>query len=395
MKIQQKTIFLALTLLLVTLSFTSCTHKVDDKSKAPPILKAASFGDLPRWNDDDHMAALGAFEKSCRRIMNRPADRSFGSGDFAGTYADWHPLCRNILAGEITDLQEFLETNFRPWAVTTQKHGAKGLFTGYYEPSLRGAPIKTGPYQYPLRAMPEDLVMVDLGAFRDDLKGRRIAGRVENNRLRPYEDRAEITGGALPAAMDKPIVWVDDKVGVFFLHIQGSGRVIMPDGSFVRVGYAGQNGHPYYAIGRELIKRGHLTKDEVSLQTIRAWLVNNPTQAREIMFTNKSYVFFRKLDEDGSIGGEGIVLTPERSLAIDHSKMPYGLPLWVDIDPPTDTQQPLRKLMIAQDTGGAIRGAVRGDVFWGHGDHAEYLAGHMKAEGRYWVLLPKTVNPAP
>jgi membrane-bound lytic murein transglycosylase A len=164
---------------------------------------------------------------------------------------------------------------------------------------------------------------------------------------------------------------------------------MMTDGSAVRVGYDGQNGHPYYAIGRELIKRGELSKDEVSLQTIRAWLESHPEGAADLMYKNPSYVFFRVLKDDGPVGGEGLTLTPQRSLAIDRSKLPYGAPLWVDIDPPSASYGPIRRLMVAQDTGGAIVGAVRGDVFWGYGAEAETLAGIMKSQGRYWILLPK------
>ncbi|PNW60305.1 UNVERIFIED_CONTAM: hypothetical protein BEN50_26175, partial [Euhalothece sp. KZN 001] len=264
-----------------------------------------------------------------------------------------------------------------------------GLFTGYYEASLKGARERGGAYQYPLRALPDDLVMVDLGAFRDDLKGRRIAGRVRGSRLHPYESRADITKGALPADQDQALVWVDDPVDAFFLHIQGSGRVMLDDDTAMRVGYAGQNGHPYYAIGRELIRRGELDKDEVSLQSIRSWLRQNPDGAWDVMFTNASYVFFRELEGAGPIGGGGLPLTPGRSLAIDPTRIPYGTPLWVDIDHPDEKAAPIRRLMVAQDTGGAIRGAIRGDVFWGHGDRGEYYGGKMKSDGRYWLLLRK------
>ena len=380
-------------LCLLIVLCAACGHVSEDVDEQPLVLKKASFGQLPDWDKDNHQAFLAALEKSCDRIVKKPATASLGADGFAGTYGDWQPVCRLVNDGQVTDAKAFVEMHFTPWKAAAAGAGDTGLFTGYYEPSLRGAHIKTGPYQYPLRALPDDLVMVDLGQFRDDLKGRRIAGRVNGSRLRPYEDRAAITAGGLPAAQDNPIVWVDSPVDAFFLHIQGSGRVILPDGSDLRVGYAGQNGHPYYAIGRELIARGHLEQDEVSLQTIRAWLEANPDQANDIMFTNPSYVFFRELDKGGPLGGEGVILTPERSLAVDRSKIPYGIPLWVDIKPPTENEAPLRRLMVAQDTGGAIRGAVRGDVFWGYGDRAEYMAGHMKSEGRYWLLLPKAVDP--
>ena len=237
--------------------------------------------------------------------------------------------------------------------------------------------------------------MVQLGDFRDDLKGRRIAGRVVNGRLFPYEDRAEIEAGKLSPARQDIIAWANDPVDAFFLQIQGSGRIYLEDTmEEIRVGYAAQNGHPYFAIGRALIDKGELTKETVSLQTIRAWLEANPERAAAIMNLNKSYVFFTKLEGDGPLGGEGIALTPGRSLAIDHSLYPYGMPLWVDIEHPDENLPAIRRVMMAQDTGGAIRGAVRGDVFWGHGEEAEYYAGHMKSEGQYWALLPKSLAPA-
>lgn len=374
---------------LIGLLLAGCTAV--DPEKAVLVLKPASFSDLPGWAEDRPEEALAAFTRSCARILKRDGNDAFGPDSAFGTYADWQPACRELgdLAPE--GARVFFEANFIPYLATMDGRKKEGLFTGYYEPSLRGAPERAGPYQYPLYLRPDDLVMVDLGAFREELKGQRIAGRVIGAHLKPYEDRAAIEQGRWPHN-DKVLVWVDDPVDAFFLHIQGSGRVLMPDGSFMRVGYDGQNGHVYYAIGRELIKRGELEKEKVSLQTIRTWLEVNPEQADEIMNLNRSYVFFKKLDEEGPLGGEGLVLTPERSLAIDRSRLPYGAPLWVDIKPPVEGEAPLRRLMVAQDTGGAIRGAVRGDVFWGYGERAEYLAGHMKSQGRYWLLLPKTLG---
>jgi membrane-bound lytic murein transglycosylase A len=244
----------------------------------------------------------------------------------------------------------------------------------------------------PLYRKPDDLVMVDLGEFRENLKGERIAGRVIDGRLRPYEDRTRIEGGALKGR-DLEMVWVDDPVDAFFLHIQGSGRITLEDGSVMRVGYAGQNGHPYIAVGRELIARGVLTKENVSMQSIREWLHANPGEASGLMNKNPSFVFFRPLDGEGPLGAQGVALTPGRSLAVDRSFVPYGLPVWLDAQDPLDGAARVRRLMVAQDTGGAIRGPVRGDVFWGHGADAELRAGRMKSPGRYYLLIPRTVIP--
>ncbi len=375
-------------LLFILLLFSACTAAPPDKEKLPLVLEAADYGDLPGWKKDDHAAVLAALTRSCERILKRPVDQAFGPDGIGGVYGDWQPACRDLPNVKQGQAREFFERWFTPYKATTEEAGSESLFTGYYEPMLRGAKTRQGPYTVPLHTRPVDLVMVDLGEFRDELKGQRIAGRVIDAHLKPYEDRAKIVEGSWPYN-DNVLVWVDDPVDAFFLHIQGSGRVELPDGKEIRVGYDGQNGHVYYAIGRELIRRGFMEKNEVSLQSIRKWLDDHPGDAAEIMNLNRSYVFFKELKEEGPLGGEGVALTPERSLAVDRSKIPYGVPLWVDIESPVDGEPGLRRLMMAQDTGGAIRGAVRGDVFWGHGERAEHLAGYMKAKGRYWLLLPK------
>jgi len=373
------------------------------------IIEAARFNDLPGWAIDTHTQTMAAFEKSCARFLRRGASTRFGPAlqwadetevSYGATYGDWHTACRalqDMSAAQKNDpdaVRAYFEQWFTPYLVRTKTGQTKGMFTGYYEASLKGSAVRTDRYNIPLHARPDDLVMVDLGAFRESLKGQRIAGRVRDGRLRPYEDRSEIVSGQWPHN-DKVLVWVDDAVDAFFVQIQGSGRVAFEDGSAMRIGYAGQNGHPYYAIGRELVKRGYMDKDSVSMQSIRDHLANNPAQADEIMNTNPSYVFFRALETDGPVGGEGLPLTPGRSLAIDHTKFGYGTPMWVDIEHPDKGTNlaggvsPLQRLMIAQDTGGAIRGVVRGDYFWGYGAEAAAIAGRMKSQGQYWVLLPQ------
>ncbi len=365
---------------------TPSSEKTDDK----PVdlrLTETRFSALPGWGTDDMRTFIPAFEKSCARILKKPATAQMGPLAEAGTYGDWQPICRSFVNMKPQNLRSFLENRFKPYLVS-DAGDKEGLFTGYYEASLKGSLKPYGVYKTPLHQRPDDLVMVQLGDFRDHLKGERIAGRVIDGNLKPYEPRAEIVAGQWPHN-EEVLVWVDDPVDAFFVQIQGSGVVQLDNGQAMRIGYAGQNGHVYYAIGRELIKRGELTKENVSMQSIRAWLENNPAQADEIMNTNASYVFFRKLDGEGPIGGEGIALTAGRSLAVDRSLLSYGLPVWTDIEAPYEGAAPLRKLMVAQDTGGAIRGAVRGDVFWGYGDHAESVAGSMKSRGQYWLLLPR------
>jgi len=380
--------------LIFALALLVLLPSCEEAPEVPELkLKPASFRDLPGWPEQEISALAPAFRKSCARILRAPSARPFGPLEQAGTYGDWQPLCaafEALPAGNPQALQTFFEANFTPYQVLAGKE-ATGLFTGYYESSLHGSRTQQGPYQYPLYKRPDDLVMVHLGQFREDLKGRRIAGRVINGTLKPYEAREEIVNGDWPHN-DEVLLWVDNPIDAFFVQIQGSGLVELDDGTLMRIGYAGQNGHPYYAIGRELIKREHLTKEDVSMQSIRRWLAANPEEGAEIMNTNASYVFFRELSGDGPKGGSGVELTPKRSLAIDRTLLSYGLPLWVDIAHPVRGQPNLQKLMIAQDTGGAIRGPVRGDVFWGHGKLAEQLAGQMKSKGRYWVLLPRGLD---
>jgi len=365
-----------------------------EKPAARLTLRPAAFSELPGWNADRQAEALPALLKSCDKLGKQPADRALGPDGVMGRISDWTAPCAALArlpAGDHAAARRALESLFQPWAAGDNGN-EQGLFTGYYESALRGSLKKQGKYLTPLYLRPTDLVMVDLGEFRPNLKGERIAGRVVNGQLKPYADRKAIEAGAL-AGRNLELLYVDDPVDAFFLQIQGSGRVTLPDGSEIRIGYDGQNGHPYVAIGRELVARGALTKEEVSMQTIRAWLASHPGEARDLMNMNPSFVFFRKLDGDGPVGGQGVALTPGRSLAVDRSFVAYGVPMWLDAEDPLQSSQRIRRLLVAQDTGGAIRGPVRGDVFWGHGAEAEKRAGLMKSQGRYWLLLPKGVTP--
>ncbi|MGH6912588.1 MAG: murein transglycosylase A, partial [Geminicoccales bacterium] len=252
-------------------------------------------------------------------------------------------------------------------------------------------------YTVPLHLAPDDLLRIDLGRFNPELAGYSISGRIQGNQFVPYHSRGEIESGALDDR-GLELLWVDDRVDKFFLQIQGSGQVVLEDGRLIRVGYAGQNGHPYRAIGRDLIEIGALPPEQVSMQSIRTWLEANPGAARAIMDRNRSYVFFQENSElgpdDGPIGAQGVPLTAGRSLAVDLRFIPLGAPVWLDSSAPfPDGEAPLRRLMIAQDTGGAIKGVVRGDVFWGAGALAEAVAGRMKSTGRYAVLLPRSLIP--
>jgi membrane-bound lytic murein transglycosylase A len=373
--------------LCLALLLTSCAPS---KAPVPKLtLTPVQLGDLPGWNNDNSAAALAAFIKSCSELDRRPDDAAVGPATLGMTAAAWRKPCAAARATPDADAtaRAFFVAQFTPYRAANNNDG-EGLFTGYYEPLLHGTRERGGKYQTPLLKRPPDLVMVDLGRFRPAWHGERIAGRVVSGNLMPYPSRAEIERGALNA--DRlALLWVDDPADAFFLQVQGSGRVALPDGTQVRLGYDGQNGQPYVAIGKKLVERGALATDQVSLQAIRAWIKMHPAEADALMDENPSYVFFREQGGDGPLGSEGVVLTAGRSLAVDRNFIPLGAPVYVAIN---DTPTPLQRLMVAQDTGGAINGPVRGDVFWGFGPDAEARAGAMRARGSYYLLLPKEVS---
>ena len=352
-----------------------------DAPPPPPDfrLQPVDFGALPGWQDGRPEGGLLAFRKGCVRLVVSPQGEK-----------KWGRVCAQaatVPEGDASAARLFFERAFTPHRVLG--HGkAEGLFTGYYEAELRGARKRDAHYRFPVYSRPGDLVMVDIGRFREEHRGQTLAGRVQDGRLLPYATRAEIAAGVL-AGKGLELLWADDPVDVFFLHIQGSGRVRMQDGSVLRLGYAGKNGHRYRSIGRELIARGEISKEGVSMPALRAWLAAHPEKIPDLLAHNPSFVFFRILERDGPIGSLGVALTPGRSLAVDRAFLPLGAPLWLDSVEPLDPEKPLRRLVVAQDTGGAIKGPVRGDLFWGFGAEAERQAGSMKVSGKYYLLLPK------
>jgi membrane-bound lytic murein transglycosylase A len=306
--------------------------------------------------------------------------------------SDWKEPCtvaRDVDAGSEKAVRLFFESFFVPHQVRNPDGSDNGLVTGYYEPLLRGARKRGGPFQTPLHRAPDDLITVDLATLYPELKS--LRGRLVGNKLVPYPSRAQMTeSGALAG---KELLWVDDPIEAFFLQVQGSGRVQLTDTKeTVRIAYADQNGHPYKSIGRYLVDKGELTLDQASAQNIKAWFLAHPERRQELLNANPSYVFFReeKLSDPvrGPKGALGVPLTPERSIAIDPQFIPLGAPVFLaTTQPGTDT--PLQRLMVAQDTGGAIRNPVRADFFWGFGAEAGEKAGRMKQRGMMWVLLPK------
>ena len=394
-----KTAATPLACLLGILALGSCKADKQTETVEGFFLKPAAFEALPGWRTDDLADVLPALARSCARIAKRAAeDAFFGVMPYAGTNQDWQEAC----AAMPVDPQlahQYFEAYFTPyeiWADIKNPASREGLFTGYYEPMLKAVDVAVthdAAQGTPLYMRPDDLITVDLGAFKPELKGQNITGRVTDGKLVPYYTRADIEKGALDGKAFE-ILHVTDPVDAFFLHIQGSGQVVMPDGSIKRVGYAAQNGHKYVAVGKELIDAGYMKKEDVSMQSIRAWLEANPDKAQDLMNKNPSYIFFRPLEGDGPLGAEGVALTPLRSLAVDRKKIPYGAPVFLDIsaaDPANKTGR-IKRLMIAQDTGGAIRGTVRGDFFWGAGADAAHNAGLMKSRGQAWILLPRSVT---
>ncbi|MEJ0027769.1 MAG: murein transglycosylase A [Rhizomicrobium sp.] len=348
--------------------------------RVPPLehlrLGAATYADLPGWREADTTAALAAFKRSCAKIAALPPDAPMA---YAGTARDWQKAC----AAATGDARGFFESAFTPYAIDN----GDGLVTGYYEPLLKGSATRHGAYRAPVYGVPDDLVMVDLGLFRPEWKGVRIAGSVDGHYLKPYPTRAQID--AHPPRTAPVLFWSDDPVSVFFLHIQGSGRVRLDDGRMLRVTYAGQNGHPYTPIGRTLIADGALKRADVSMQSIRAWLTAHPVEGRRVMETDASFIFFRQEEVGdralGPAGSEGVALTPRASVAVDPTIHAFGTPMFIAGE----------GLFVAQDTGGAIRGPARADIFFGFGPEAEDTAGKMKAHARFFVLLPDGVAPTP
>ncbi len=360
-------------------------------------LTRTAYSELANWRATSTNDAFVAFTRSCSAIAAMPADAPMGGAGYGGTPADWRDACSNaanVLPDDGGATRIFFETEFVPYRIN-EGENEEGLFTGYFEPELMGSTIRQGEFQTPLYGLPDDLISIDLGHFRDDFMGQRLAGRLEEGRLVPYDTRGEIARNGLDQAEE--LVFIDDPIDAFFLAIQGSGRVRLEDGAVVRAAYAGQNGHPYTAIGAVLIRQGELTREETSMQSIRAWLDANPDGAQALLDQNASFIFFslEPLDDPalGARGTQGVSLTAEASLAIDASAHPLGVPIWVETTAPIgeEPETQFHRLLVAQDTGGAINGALRGDIYWGVGEDAGEIAGRMRSVGKMTVLLPRII----
>lgn len=384
------------TMALLLLSIAGCEQEEVTPPSKPPeeraLLSPVGFEDLPGWNGDRHAEALPALLRSCARLLKQSPDEPLGPRKLGATAGDIQPACRaaeSLPPGHDLAARSYFERWFQPWAVSNNDNG-EGLFTGYFEIELDGSIKPDETYDVPVYRKPPDHVTVDLGDFDPELSGRKVVGRVEGGKLKPYYERGDIQNGVL-AGKNIELIWLKDPLDAFMLHIQGSGRIVLPDGRTTRIGYAANNGLPYKSIGRELIERGELEAHAASWPGIRAWMEMNPEKAAELLAVNRRYIFFEEITGEGPIGAQGVALTAGRSLAVDTRYIPLGLPIWLDTDMPGKNGGPLQRLVLAQDTGAAIKGPVRGDFFWGTGDKALEYAGRMKSRGRYYLLLPRSV----
>ncbi|MEP6997614.1 MAG: murein transglycosylase A [Betaproteobacteria bacterium] len=352
---------------------------------AKTVLRATEYAALPGWRDDNALAAWPAFVAGCAVLLARSPDASI-----------WRDSC-DAAAGVDTRseiaVRAFFEAHFTPYQLIAADERDSGVVTGYYEPLLQGSRQRGERYRFPLYAVPDDLLVVDLGELFPELKDKRVRGRLEGRRVVPYWPRADIDAGR--AVLDgKELVWVDDAVEAFFLQIQGSGRVQLAEGGVLRLGYADQNGQPFRSIGRLLVERGDLPLAQASMQGIKQWGRDHTQQLPALLAENPSYVFFRAVTPDpaatidGPIGTLGVPLLAQRTIAVDPAIVPLGTPVFLATTYPL-SERPLQRLVFAQDTGGAIKGVLRADFFWGFGNDAGREAGRMKQSGRMWLLWPK------
>ena len=353
---------------------------VDKKEEIKPY----SFLTKVEWNkiksnlESDYLIlAWPAWIQSCSTLINRN---------------EWKSVCETALKIESPTndkLINYFYDNFNLFQAKNNDGSSEGLITGYYQPVLKGSWTRTKKYKVPLYAPPNDLITVDLSEVYPDLKYKRLRGRIEGNKLIPYLTREEIYKRNFPLQGNE-LIWLENSVEAFFLEIQGSGVVEFDNGNRTQIGYADQNGHPYRSMGRELIRKGELKRHKVSMQSIKVWAKKNKKKLQKFLNANPSFVFFRELPQGlpGPIGALGVPITTERSVAIDRRYIPLGAPIFLSTTQP-NSNEPLRQLMIAQDTGGAINGGVRADFYWGQGKKAGAKAGSMKQSGKIWVILPK------
>ncbi len=341
----------------------------------------AQWSALPGWAHDDLKSVWQTFLQSCTVLRKQAL-----WVDVCGMAASQHNL-------DNAALRTFFETHFSPFQVVNLDRSEEGMITGYYEPLLKGSRKPSKRYRFPIYAAPDELLIIDLSSSYPDLKELRLRGRLDGRKVVPYYTRAEIMNNP-QILQGYEFLWVEDEVELFFLHVQGSGRIILDDGEIIKIGYADQNGHPYSSIGKLLVQRGELLLENASMQGIKQWGQKNPRKLPELLQHNARYVFFRELPSDlsGPIGALGVPLTAGRSIAIDPQSIPQGAPVYLATTWP-NSKKSLNRLMVAQDVGSAIKGGVRADFFWGFGHDAGNQAGKMKQSGKMWILMPKAYVP--
>lgn len=384
--IKSKSVWL---LLLLSVLLASCQTPPPPVVVVPPVGKpspdfmVSKWEMLPDWLTQDLSASWPAMQQSCRALRFKPV---------------WLPICAaaaKVGSDDVPAQRAFYQTWFTPYQVFNPDGTDSGLITGYYEPLLKGSRTPGKRFAYPIYGPPDDMLDVDMGELFPQFRGQHVRGRLVGKRVVPYFNRAEIDAGLAPALQGHELFWVENPVELFFLQIQGSGRIELEDGRRVKIGYAEQNGHGYASIGRKLIDMGELKPEEASMQGIKTWAEKNPERLFTLLGQNPSYVFFRELPDTLSapLGALGVPLTNEYSIAVDPHTIPLGVPVFLSTTLP-NSADPLNRLMFAQDTGGAIKGAVRADFFWGFGEIAAVRAGSMKQAGKMWVLFPRGGEPA-
>jgi membrane-bound lytic murein transglycosylase A len=347
--------------------FTGCTTKLEHISKAD--LEEISFEEIDGFYDDDLTYALEVYKKDCKR---------------AKRYELFKEVCQK--AESATDAESFFTNNFQVYKLLDNEMNDKGTITGYYEPLLYGSLEKTDKYQYPIYKTPDDMIVVDLSSVYPKLKKYRLRGKIKGNKLIPYDARKEFESRDNKENLEV-IAYVDNKVDLFLLQIQGSGKVKLESGPIINVGYSNQNGRRYKSIGKYMLKKGYINRNQASIQGMKKYFEANPQMVDEILNINESYVFFVE-NKKGATGSLGSELTAKRNLAVDRKYIPLGMPVFIDTKNPV-TKEPIQKLMVAADTGGAIKGEIRADFFWGYGDNAFEYAGRMKEKGKLYIFVPK------
>ena len=356
--------------------------KVVTPTVVTPTFMPSQWAALPDWSTLDLTPSWHALQQTCHAFRFK---------------AKWQAVCAAAAQVDEADSaaqRAFYESWFTPYQIYNPDGSNSGLITGYYEPLLKGSRHRSERFRYPIYGAPEDLLEVDLEEAYPQLKGMRLRGRLQGKKVVPYFNRAEIDAGETQL-QGHELFWVDNAVELFFLQIQGSGRIELEDGRRVKIGYAEQNGYSYISIGKKLIDMGEIKPEDASMQTIKNWAEANPERLFALLEQNPSYIFFREFPDTLSapLGAMGVPLTNEYSLAVDPHFIPLGVPVFLSTTMP-NSAEPLNRLMYAQDTGGAIMGAVRADFFWGFGEMAAMRAGSMKQSGRMWVLFPKGLEPS-